>query len=63
MLIGLSPQIFEKYSRSKCNVLHLLDAYLIMSTGKERRLSISMSVCQETTIMVLVSKDKKEEQN
>ena len=53
MFIGLSPQIYEKYSRSRCDALHLLDAHLIMSTGKERRLSISVSVRQETTIMAL----------
>ena len=55
MFIGLSPQILQKYSKSKCNALHLLDAHLIMSTGKERRLSISTSVYQKTTIMVLPS--------
>ena len=55
MFIGLSPQILQKYSKSKCNALHLLDAHLIMSTGKERRLSISTSIYQKTTIMVLPS--------
>lgn len=55
MFIGLSPQILEKYSKSKCNALHLLDAHLIMSTGKERRLSTSMSVYQKTTITVFPS--------
>ena len=53
VFIGLSPQILEKYSRSRCDVLHLLDPHLIRSTGKERGLSISVSVRQETTMMAL----------